>query len=264
MRFCSFASGSSGNCEYISDGSSSLILDAGISNKRIVNSIEALGEKPEDIDGILITHEHSDHIKGLVVFESKYKKPVYATEATLKGIERYDKDNRIDTSLFRVIEPDKEFMVGDMTVMPFATSHDTGGSVCFSISKGEKKIGMATDLGTFDNYTIDKLKGSDILFVEANYDLAMLQAGRYPFSLKKRILSDYGHLSNDMGANLILRLLERKVKHVFLGHLSKDNNYPELAYETVRYELSKEYGDISRFHIATAARDDMSCMVNLI
>ena len=263
MRFCSFASGSSGNCEYVSDGSSNILLDAGISTKRIVESLSEAGTKPEELDGIFITHEHSDHIMGLNVFESRYKVPVYATEETLEGIERADKKGRIDTSLFRPVTPDKKISIGDMEITPSSISHDAGNPVCYTITSGDEKIGMATDLGVFDDYTIDNLKDSDILFIEANYDLAMLQAGRYPFSLKKRILGNKGHLSNDMSANLILSLLGRKVKHVFLGHLSKDNNYPELAYETVKYELNKEYGDISRFNLTPAARDIMSCMVNI-
>jgi len=263
MRFCSFASGSSGNCEYIGDGETNLLLDTGISTKRIVNGLEYVDVAPENVDGILITHEHSDHIKGLVVYESKYKVPIYATEGTLKGIERADKQNRIDTSLFRPIKPDKDFLIGNIVVKPFATSHDALSPVCFTISSHGKKIGMATDLGRYDRHIISNLLDSDVLFIEANYDVAMLQAGKYPFSLKKRILSEYGHLSNDMSASLILQLLSRKVKHVFLAHLSKENNYPELAYESVKCDLEREYGNISMFNLRTAHRDDISCDVDI-
>jgi len=147
--------------------------------------------------------------------------------------------------------------------MPFATSHDAPGSVCFTLQNGKNKIGIATDLGIYDTYIRTKLENSNILFIEANYDVSMLQAGPYPFYLKKRILSDIGHLSNDMSAKLILQLLCREVKHIFLGHLSKENNYPELAYETVKYELSKEYGDISRFRLKTADRDNLSCITEI-
>lgn len=263
MRFCSFASGSSGNCEYIGNGQTNIILDAGISAKRIVNGLEEVNAEPEKLDGILITHEHSDHIKGLVIYESKYNVPLYATEETLKAIERYDKDKRIDTSLFRPVKPDREFFIGNLSIKPFSTSHDARDSVCYTISDGNVKIGMATDLGMYDNYVISHLIESDLLFIEANYDVAMLQAGKYPFSLKKRILSEYGHLSNDMSAKLILQLLNRKVKHVFLAHLSKENNYPELAYESVKYDLKNEYGNISMFDIRTADRDSISCNVML-
>ena len=263
MKFCSFASGSSGNCEYIGDGNTNILLDMGISTKRIVNSLEEISISPEEIDGILITHEHSDHIKGITVFESKYKVPIYATEGTLKGIEKSDKKHQIDTSLFRPIKPDKEIVIGGFCVKPFSTSHDALDSVCYTISDNVSKVGMATDLGIYDKYIINNLMDSDLLFIEANYDLAMLQAGPYPFYLKKRIMSDYGHLSNDMSARLILQLLSRKVKHIFLAHLSKENNYPELAYQSVKCDLEREYGNISMFDLRTADRDNISCEISL-
>ncbi len=261
MKFCSLASGSSGNSEFVSSGSTSLLIDAGISTKRIVTGLESVGASPDLLDGILVTHEHSDHIKGLDVFLSKYNVPLYGTMPVLDAVAKADKKHRIDRTLFKEVKPDKAFVIGDIEVMPFATSHDAGLPVCYTLTNGRTKLGMATDLGMYDSYIISKLSGSNILFVEANYDLSMLQAGPYPFSLKKRILSDVGHLSNDMGARLILQLLGRHVSNVFLGHLSKENNYPELAYETVRYELSKEYGDISRFYLTTAERDNPSCRV---
>lgn len=150
-----------------------------------------------------------------------------------------------------------------MDITPFSISHDAADPVCYRIDSGECHIGMATDLGVYDSYVTSKLSGCNVLFIEANYDIAMLQAGKYPFPLKKRILGERGHLSNDMSARLILELLGRNVKHVFLAHLSKENNYPMLAYETVRYELSKEYGDISKFNIKTADRSSLSCAVTI-
>ncbi len=263
MRFASFASGSSGNCEYVGNGRTNILVDAGISTKRIVEGLEKTGVSPLELDGILITHEHSDHITGLYVFESKYNVPVYATQATLKEIERQDKNRRIDTSLFVPIEPDHAFDCGDMHITPFSTSHDAIDPVCYRINSGEGVIGMATDLGMYDDYILSQLDMCNLLFVEANYDVAMLQAGKYPFMLKKRILGEYGHLSNDMCARMILQLLSRNVKHIFLAHLSKENNYPLLAYQTVKCELSKEYGDISRFNIQTAERSSMSCAVTI-
>lgn len=263
MRFCSFASGSSGNCEYVGNDNTNMIIDAGISTKRIVNSLDYIGVKPEELEGIVITHEHSDHIMGLPVFEGKYKVPIYATASTLRGIERSDKNHKISGDLYNEINPDVAFNIGDLKVTPFSTSHDAGDPVCYTVESGDNKVGMATDLGMYDDYIISNLIDSELLFIEANYDVAMLQAGSYPYSLKRRILSNSGHLSNDMSANLILHLLNRKVKHVFLGHLSKENNYPQLAYETVKYELTKEYGDISRFDLRIADRDTLSCAVSI-
>ncbi len=263
MRFASFASGSSGNCEYVGNGNTNILVDAGISTRRIVSCLGNTGISPEEISGILVTHEHTDHISGLYVFESKYKVPVYATQATLEAIEKLDKNKRLDTSLFIPIEPDKEFECGNMKITPFSISHDAVDPVCYRINSGECTVGMATDLGVYDDYILSQLNMCNLLFVEANYDVAMLQAGRYPFMLKKRILGDYGHLSNDMCARMILQLLGRNVRHIFLAHLSKENNYPLLAHKTVTYELSKEYGDISRFNIQAAERSTMSCAVNL-
>ena len=181
MRFCSFASGSSSNCEYAGDKTTNLLLDAGVSTKRIVAGLDEIGVEPGELDGIFVTHEHSDHIKGLVVFESKYNVPIYATGPTLEGIERYDKDKRINTSLFREIKSDQAVKVGTMEVVPFATSHDSLGSVCYTVKSGDAKIGLATDLGVFDEYIVKHLSDSQLLFIEANYDVAMLQAGKYPF-----------------------------------------------------------------------------------
>ncbi len=260
MKFCCIASGSSGNCEYVGSESTGLLIDAGISTKRITCGLESLGVKPEGLDAILVTHEHSDHIKGLEVFLSRHHVPVYATMATLDAIAALDKKNRIDTSLFNPVKPDNAFVVGDIDVMPFSISHDAKDPICYTLSDGDSKLGLATDLGTFDDYIISHLEGSSTLFLESNYDRSMLEAGPYPYMLKQRIISSHGHLSNDMCARLILHLLGRSVKNVYLGHLSKENNYPELAYETVKCELNLEYGDISRFNIKTARRDEMSCM----
>ena len=263
MRFASFSSGSSGNCEYIGNSTTKLLLDAGISTKRIINGLSDIGVGAEELSGILITHEHSDHIQGLPVLLGKYKIPVYATNDTLEAIERNDKNHKIDTGLFSPIKPDVPFTIGGMDITPFSISHDAADPVCYRIDSGECHIGMATDLGVYDSYVTSKLSGCNVLFIEANYDIAMLQAGKYPFPLKKRILGERGHLSNDMSARLILELLGRNVKHVFLAHLSKENNYPMLAYETVRYELSKEYGDISKFNIKTTDRSSLSCAVTI-
>jgi len=260
MKFCCLASGSSGNCEYVGSESTGILIDAGITTKRITSGLEGIGVVPGELDAILITHEHSDHIRGLEVFLNKHHIPVYATMATLDAIAEYDKKKMIDTSLFNAVKPDDNFMVGDIEVTTFSTSHDARDPICYTLTKGDSKLGMATDLGIYDDYIVSNLEGSTTLFLESNYDQSMLEVGPYPFRLKQRIKSSYGHLSNDMCARLILQLLCRGVKNIYLGHLSKENNYPALAYETVKCELNMEYGDISRFNLATAMRDAPSCM----
>ena len=139
MRFCSLASGSSGNCEYVGNSNTNMLIDAGISTKRIVSSLDHIGVRPEELDGIVITHEHSDHIMGLPVFEGKYNIPLYATALTLEGIERYDKKKKIDISLFNEISADDIFSIGDMYVTPFSTSHDAGDPVCFTVESDNNK-----------------------------------------------------------------------------------------------------------------------------
>ena len=260
MRFCSFASGSSGNCEYIGTETTNILVDMGISTKRIELSLDEIGVTPEAIDGIFITHEHSDHICGLKVFSKRYNKPIYATEGTLKCIEVIDKEHKINTSLFNVIKPNTDFIINDdITVRPFSISHDAYDPVCYTFVHDGMKIGMATDLGTYDDYIIRNLSGSDMLFIESNYEQAMLEVGKYPFTLKRRILSDIGHLANDKSARLVLELVSDRLKQVYLAHLSKENNLPKLAYMNVEHELKSNFGGELPCGLAVAARDVMSC-----
>lgn len=256
MQFLSIASGSSGNCLYAGNGSNSVLIDAGISKKKILSGLDTIQVKPENIDAILITHEHSDHIKGLGVMLRAYGTKVYATEETFDEIMRTSAIGKVDTSLFNCVIPDKEIEIGSLKIKPFSISHDAVNPICFTISDSSGKIGIATDLGYYDDYIVDNLMDSQILLLEANHDINMLQVGFYPYKLKQRILSNMGHLSNENSGKLICRLLDGGLKHVFLGHLSKDNNYPELAYETVKAEIKSGYGDVfPRLNIQVAERD---------
>ncbi len=256
MQFLSIASGSSGNCLYAGNGENSLLIDAGISKKRIVGGLETINVSPENIDGILITHEHSDHIKGLGVMLRAYGTKVYATEETFDEIMRTNAIGKVDTTLFNCVKPDKEFKVGSLNVKPFSISHDAVNPICFTISDFSGKIGIATDLGYYDDYIIDNLMDSQILLLEANHDVNMLQVGVYPYRLKQRILGNKGHLSNENCARLICRLLEGGLRYVFLGHLSKENNFPELAYETVKSEIRQGYGEaFDRLNLQVAKRE---------
>lgn len=262
MRLMSIASGSSGNCIYAGYESTNLLIDAGISAKRIEEGLNSIGEKLSDMDGILITHEHSDHINGLKTISKKHRLPLYATRGTIDGILKINGMN-IDPALFIEVQSDREFTLKDIVIDPIKISHDAAEPVCyrFYACDGKGKIkdhdsaAVCTDLGVFDDYIIEKLKGVSSLLLEANHDIRMLEAGPYPYFLKKRILGDKGHLSNDSAGELLSRLMDgSSLKNVLLGHLSKENNYAALAYETVRMQL-KMFGNDTGISLGIAPRD---------
>ena len=237
MKLCSIASGSSGNCIYVADEHTHLLIDAGISKKKIVEGLSSIDVDVTNIDAILVTHEHLDHIKGLGIMARAYNIPIYGTRETLQAIDEYKSTGDIDKSLYMPIEPDKEFSINTLFVKPFSTSHDAANPVCYTIESGDKKVAIATDLGEYNDYIISNLENLDVVLLEANYDKNMLQVGPYPYYLKQRILGRKGHLSNENSGRLLKQIISNKLKYIYLGHLSKENNYPELAYETVKVEL---------------------------
>lgn len=260
MRICSIASGSSGNCIYIGDENTHILVDAGISRKAIENGLRELDIDGKDLDGIFITHEHSDHIKGLGVMARKYAIPMYGTKETLEYIKRVSSLGKIDGELFHEIEPDEEMQLNTMVLKPFKISHDAANPVAYRIESGGKSAAVATDLGIYTDYTINNLRNLDAILLEANHDIRMLQTGSYPYPLKQRILGKYGHLCNEMSGRLLDSILSDKMKRIFLGHLSKENNYPELAYESVRLEVNMSGSEFRAddFHISVAGRDAVS------
>ena len=265
MRMVSIASGSSGNCIYIGSDDTHILVDAGISNKRIQQGLNEIGLSGNDVNGILITHEHSDHIKGLGVLSRKYHVPVYGTRETLDEIASSGSLGEFDRDLLTPICPDVDFTLGDLNVRPFKIDHDAANPVAYRVNCGDKSVAVATDMGHFDQYIIDNLQGLDALLLESNHDVRMLETGPYPYYLKRRILGDHVHLSNENAGRLLNCVLHDNLKKVFLGHLSKENNYEELAYETVRLEIDEgdcPYG-ASDFSISVAGRDHMSEIVYL-
>ncbi len=258
MRICSIASGSSGNCIYAGSDNTHILIDCGISGKRIVQGLEDIGLKPEDIDAVLVTHEHTDHIKGLGVMSRKYGLPVYTSEKTFKAVKKTPGIGKMEEGLLHPVEADREFTIGDLVIRPFSTSHDAADPLAFRIHSGKRTFALATDMGTFDEYIIRHLLGLDVVFLESNHDVNMLEAGRYPYPLKKRILSDRGHLSNEAAATLLNEILHDDLKHIVLGHLSAENNYPALAYETVCCEVTRADTPYraADFDIRVAKRDE--------
>lgn len=265
MRLVPIASGSSGNCIYVGSNQAHILVDVGISAKRIALGLGQLDIKPEELDGILITHEHVDHIGGLGVMCRKYNIPVYASQGTIEAIKKYDKLGSVEEDIFHSIEIDHAFNIKDINVNAMRTSHDCVSPVAYSFANGNSKVAIATDLGTYTDYTVEHLKGMDAILLEANHDVRMLQVGPYPYWLKQRILSDEGHLSNELSGRLLSDILHDNMKKIILGHLSKENNMPELAYETVRVEigLADNKYKADDFDISVARRDCISEIVEV-
>jgi phosphoribosyl 1,2-cyclic phosphodiesterase len=265
MRLCSIASGSSGNCIYVGSEATHLLVDVGISGKKTEAGLNSLGLTGVDLDGILVTHEHADHISGLGVISRKYGVPIYATKGTIEAIKGCSSMGKIDESLFREVRSDEKLAIKDLVINPMKISHDAAQPVAYRISYGKKKVAICTDLGVFNDYTVECLQGMDALLLEANHDVKMLQVGPYPYHLKQRILGDRGHLSNENSGRLLCRILHDGLQNIILGHLSKENNLPELAYEAVRMEITM--GDnpyrADDFQIQVANRSDVTPVINI-
>lgn len=264
MRVCSLASGSSGNCIYINSGGSHILVDAGISRKRIVTGLKSIGVEPEKISGIFVTHEHSDHVQGLYMMVKQFGIPVYATGGTLDAIRSKDKNSLLRMDNLYEVHADEGISHGDFEIMPFHISHDAADPVCYTIKSHGHKVSIATDLGIYDDYTVKHLEESEMLLLEANHDISMLEAGAYPYKLKCRILSEHGHLSNEDSGRLLCKLMGNSLKYAVLAHLSKENNYPDLAFQSVKCQIWEEMG-LSElpFSLSVAKRDEPSPVVTL-
>lgn len=263
MRFCSIASGSSGNCIYVGTENAHILVDVGISGKKIEAGLNEIELCSKDIDGILITHEHSDHMKSLGVMARKYHIPIYTTGGTADAISRMSSVGNLPEGIFHEIREDEDFQIKDMTIHPFTIPHDAAQPVGYRMECCGQSVGIATDLGKYNDYIVENLQNLDALLLEANHDIRMLQVGKYPYYLKQRILGDRGHLSNENAGRLLCRLLHDEMKAIFLGHLSQENNYEALAYETVCSEVT--LGDnpykSQDFKIEVARRDMCSELV---
>ena len=260
MDYCSIASGSSGNCTFAGTDRTSILIDAGITGKRIEQGLNELDRSAQEIDAILLTHEHIDHIKSIGMLSRKYGIPVYGTRGTLNALFRVSTMGKLDYSLFHAIREDEPFSIGDLTIEAFHICHDAAQPVGYRIENGRSAFAVATDMGSYDEYTVEHLTGLDGLLLEANHDVNMLQVGPYPYPLKRRILGEYGHMSNESAGQLLGDVLHDQMKSILLGHLSKENNYEALAYATVTSEVT--LGDNpyrgEDFDIQVASRDRLS------
>lgn len=263
MELASIASGSSGNSIYVGNKKTNFLVDTGVSRKRIVDGLTGFMVDPAKLDGIFITHEHIDHIGGLGVFLRKYPTPVFATGKTIDAIKKTSSLGKVDYSLFESITPDQPIRINNVTVKASHIYHDAADPVCYTFYDEDSKVGIATDLGTYDDYLTEQLTGCESLLVEANHDLNMLMAGPYSYPLKRRIMGNKGHLSNERAGQFLSKIAGRELKHILLGHLSKENNYGELAYETVRVELMIHNIDLDKEGITmqVADRETPTCCI---
>lgn len=262
IRICSLSSGSSGNCIYVGSEGSGFLIDCGISGKEILEGLKNIGVCTTTIKGILVTHEHSDHTKGIGVISRKLNVPVYANPKTWEGFE--GSIGTIKSENIKLFDTGKEFDIDEIGIKSFSIPHDASDPVGFSFRKGSRKICIATDMGYFSEEVKSNIKESDMVLLESNHDIEMVKVSQYPYFLKRRILSDVGHLSNEAAGKAVLELLETGVRKVLLGHLSKENNFPELAYQTVKGILEQNKVTIGKdIELDVAPRRGISKYYNI-
>ena len=247
-------SGSSGNAVYVKSDDTEILIDAGVSARAVENGLRSIGTSLNNIQAIFVTHEHSDHTKGLEVISKKYHIPTHMTDPSARALIRDPKASLLGDLYLHPTNFTVKF--GNTTVKAFPTPHDSAAAVGYSVEHrstdgSSEKFGLATDIGCITDTLLSELSGADSVVIEANHDVEMLLAGPYPYHLKRRILSDFGHLSNDHSAKLAEYLAEHGTKHFVLGHLSKENNYPPTAEATVRAALT----DFSDITLAVASPD---------
>ena len=253
LNFCSLYSGSSGNSLFVETENTRLLIDAGVSSKKIENALDGLNVDPSSIDGILITHEHSDHVQGLGLLSKKFNIPVFVNSKTLDNMPK-QKDKLIQENI-KNFEVGDHFNIKDLKITSFSIPHDAINPCGFNISNGSKTISIATDIGHMTSDILKKLEESEFVMLESNYDPEVLKCSSYPYLLKTRIAGPNGHLSNEAAGKTISHLLKCNLKQATLGHLSKESNFPELAYKTVVNELIANNFDENSLSLSVASRD---------
>jgi len=238
IRLCSLSSGSSGNCIFVGNDGSGLLVDCGISGKEILCGLNNIGVCSSAIKAVVVTHEHTDHIKSVGIISRKLNIPIYANINTWNSMAELI--GKVKTENIRYFNVGEELEIGGLGVRAYSIPHDAADPVGYCFFEGNRKVSIATDLGYFSDTVRGNISGSDMVLLESNHDIEMLKVGRYPYFLKRRILSEHGHLSNEAAGHAVYELLQTGVREVLLGHLSKENNFPELAYETVKGILEKE------------------------
>ena len=263
LSFCSLASGSSGNCYVVKSGDAAILIDAGISTKKIHDGLESLGVLRSEIMAVLVTHEHSDHIKALPVLTKKNTdRKIFASKGTAMNLE----DRVSIPENITAFTAGDEFEIGPFRVKSFQVSHDSLDPVCYSVSVGDSRAMILTDTGMVPEEVRQGLLEADLIALEANHEVAMLKMGSYPYHLKLRILGDKGHLSNETAGNLLADIMKTdgRFREVYLAHLSRENNFPALAEQTVK-NILEENGIYTDRHLrlSVARRDEISCLTHI-
>ncbi len=256
LNFYSLFSGSSGNSLLVKTDSTCILIDAGVSSKKIENALLSLEINPSTVDGILITHEHSDHVQGLGTFAKKFDIPVFVNQKTLDAMPK--QKEKIEEKNVHLFTIEEKFEINDLQIKPFRIPHDAANPCGFNIYKENEKISIATDIGHMTNGILKNLENSSFVLLESNYDPEVLMYSHYPYSLKNRIAGPTGHLSNEAAGKTISHLLTCGLKQVMLGHLSKESNFPELAYKTVVEELIANNYNENSLSLSIANRDSIS------
>ncbi len=258
MNLCVLASGSSGNCTFISTENTRILIDAGLSAKKTTERLAVIGERIEDIDAICVTHEHTDHIAGLRVLQKKHGISVYANAGTIDGIRASKQGGEVECCQFTT---GAMFEIGDVALEPFSIPHDAYEPVGFLLRSGPHSIGLATDVGIVTNLLREKLRECHAVVIEANHDEELVRASPRPWSLKQRILSNQGHLSNRASAELIAEIAGEKLSHLFLAHLSSDCNSPTHARHMFETILAK--AGLERIRVSLTSAGSVSDFLKL-
>ncbi|MBL6538950.1 MBL fold metallo-hydrolase [Streptococcus suis] len=262
FNYSILASGSSGNCFYLETDKKKLLVDAGLSGKKITSLLAEIDRKPEDLDAIFVTHEHSDHIHGIGVLARKYGLDIYANKETWQAMET--KLGKIDVAQKHIFELGAMKTFGDLDIQSFGVSHDAANPQFYRFMKDNKSFVLLTDTGYVSDRMVGLVENSDAYLIESNHDIEILRSGSYSWNLKQRILSDKGHLCNEDGADAMIRSLGNKTKKIYLGHLSKENNIKELAHLTMVNQLAQaDLGVGKDFHVFDTSPDTATALTKI-
>lgn len=260
LNFCSLYSGSSGNSLFVESENTKILIDAGMSCKKIEEGLQSIEVDPSSINAILVTHEHSDHVKGLGTISKKFNIPIFSTQETFNAMPK--QTEKLEKNNIKIFNPSEKFYINDLEILPFSIPHDAANPCGFNISNKTNQLSIATDIGHMTKSILNNLEGSDFILLESNYDTEILKCCAYPYILKTRIASNIGHLSNEMAGKTISYLLKNgNLSTAMLGHLSKESNFPELAYQTVIDEIISNNN--SNFNLSVASRDYPGNLITL-